>query len=58
MDNKLTAGPGSLEFLIELYEIARQSTHPMDKALTTVLEKQIGETEALAGGVEAGGGGA
>lgn len=46
MDNKLTAELGSLEYLVELYEIARRSTHPMDKALTKVLSKQIEEHDS------------
>lgn len=43
MNDRLTAKPGTLEFLRQLLEIAQQSDHPMDKALTTVLEKQIAE---------------
>jgi hypothetical protein len=46
MSDRLTAEPGTLEFLRQLLEIAQQSDHPMDKALTKVLSKQIGETEA------------
>ena len=45
--SRLTAEPGTLEFLRQLLEIARESDHPMDRALTRVLSKQIGETEAI-----------
>jgi hypothetical protein len=45
MSDRLTAEPGTLEFLRQLLEIARESGHPIDKALTKVLSKQIGETE-------------
>jgi len=45
MSERLTAEPGTLEFLRQLLEIAQESDHPMDKALTRVLSKQIGETE-------------
>jgi hypothetical protein len=45
MSDRLTAEPGSLEFLRQLLEIARESDHPMDKALARVLAKQIGEQE-------------
>jgi len=47
MSDRLTAEPGTLEFLRQLLEIAQESDHPMDKALTRVLSKQIGETEAV-----------
>lgn len=43
---RLTAKPGTLEFLKQLLEIAQESDHPMDKALTRVLSRQIGEIEA------------
>jgi len=46
MSDRLTAEPGTLEFLRQLLEIAQHSDHPMDKALTRILSKQIGETEA------------
>jgi hypothetical protein len=46
MSDRLTAEPGTLEFLRQLLEIAQESDHPMDKALTKVLSKQIRETEA------------
>ena len=45
MGDRLTAEPGTVEFLRQLLEIAQESDHPMDKALTRVLSKQIGETE-------------
>lgn len=45
MSDRLTAEPGTVEFLKQLLEIAQESDHPMDKALTRVLSKQIGETE-------------
>ena len=47
MSDRLTAEPGTLEFLRQLLEIAQESDHPMDKALTRVLSKQIGEAEAV-----------
>ena len=47
MSDRLTAEPGTLEFLRQLLEIAQESDHPMDKALTKVLSKQIGGTEAI-----------
>ena len=47
MSDRLTAEPGTLEFLRQLLEIAQESDHPVDKALTKVLSKQIGETEVL-----------
>jgi hypothetical protein len=47
MSDRLTAEPGTLEFLRQLLEIAKESDHPMDKALTGVLSKQIKETEAV-----------
>jgi hypothetical protein len=50
MSDRLTAEPGTLDFLRQLLEIAQESDHPMDKALTKVLSKQIEETEAI--GVE------
>jgi hypothetical protein len=46
MSDRLTAEPGTLEFLRQLLEIAKESNHPMDKALAKVLVKQIGEAEA------------
>jgi len=46
MSDRLTAEPGTLEFLRQLLEIAQESDHPMDKALTKVLLKQIGEARA------------
>jgi hypothetical protein len=45
MSDRLTEEPGTLEFLRQLLEIARGSDHPMDKALTRILSKQIGEAE-------------
>ena len=45
MSDRLTAEPGTLEFLRQLLEIARESGHPIDKALTKVLSKQIGRQE-------------
>ena len=47
MSDRLTAEPGTLEFLRQLLEIAQKSDHPMDKALTKVLVKQIGESETV-----------
>jgi hypothetical protein len=47
VSDRLTAEPGTLEFLRQLLEIAQESDHPMDKALTKVLSKQIGDTEAV-----------
>ena len=44
MSDRLTAEPGTLEFLRQLLEIAQESDHPMDKALTKVLSKKIRET--------------
>lgn len=41
--SRLTAEPGTLDFLRQLLEIAQESDHPMDKALTKVLSKQMGE---------------
>jgi len=46
MSDRLTAEPGTLEFLRQLLEIAKESGHPMDKALTKVLSKQIAEAGA------------
>jgi hypothetical protein len=48
MSDRLTAEPGTLEFLRQLLEIAQKSDHPMDKALAKVLARQIQETEAKA----------
>jgi hypothetical protein len=45
--DRLTAEPGTLEFLRQLLEIAQESDHPMDRALTRVLSKQIGEAETV-----------
>lgn len=45
MSDRLTAEPGTVEFLRQLLEIAQESDHPMDKALTRVLSKQIGKIE-------------
>jgi hypothetical protein len=56
MSDRLTAEPGTLEFLRQLLEIARESDHPMDKALTRVLSKQIGEAEAVRSSPQAEGG--
>jgi hypothetical protein len=50
MSDRLTEEPGTLDFLRQLLEIAQESDHPMDKALTKVLSKQIEEAEAI--GVE------
>jgi hypothetical protein len=47
MSDRLTAEPGTLEFLRQLLEIAQESDHPMDKALTKVLSRQIRETETV-----------
>jgi hypothetical protein len=47
MSNRLTAEPGTLEFLRQLLAIAQESDHPMDKSLTKVLSRQIGETQAV-----------
>jgi hypothetical protein len=47
MSDRLTAEPGTLEFLRQLLEIAKESDHPMDKALAKVLAKQIGEAEVV-----------
>jgi hypothetical protein len=47
MSDRLTAEPGTLEFLRQLLEIAQGSDHPMDKALTKVLSRQIRETETV-----------
>lgn len=55
MESRLTAEPGTLEFSWQLLEIARESGHPIDKALTKVLSKQIGEAgviEEATGGKE------
>jgi len=41
MSDRLTAEPGTLEFLRQLLEIAKESDHPMDKALTKVLSKAV-----------------
>ena len=53
MSDRLTAEPGTLEFLRQLLEIAQESDHPMDKALTRVLSKQIGEAEAVRNSLQA-----
>lgn len=45
MSDRLTAEPGTPEFLRQLLEIAKESDHPMDKALVEVLERQFGEQE-------------
>ena len=45
MSDRLTAEPGTPEFYEELLKIAQGSDHPMDKALTKVLSKQIREAE-------------
>jgi hypothetical protein len=47
MSDRLTADPGTPEFLRQLLKIAKESDHPMDKALTRVLSKQIEETEVV-----------
>jgi hypothetical protein len=47
MSDRLTAEPGTLEFLRQLLEIAQESDHPMDKALAKVLSKQIRKTETV-----------
>jgi hypothetical protein len=47
MSDQLTADLGTLEFLRQLLEIAQGSDHPMDKALTKVLSRQIMETETV-----------
>lgn len=47
MSDRLTAEPGTPEFLRQLLEIAQKSDHPMDKALTKVLSRQVGEVEAI-----------
>jgi len=43
MSNQLTAEPGTIEFLRQLLEIASGSDHPVDKALTIILSRKIGE---------------
>jgi hypothetical protein len=53
MSDRLTAEPGTVEFLRQLLEIAQESDHPMDKALTRVLSKQIGEAEAVRNSLQA-----
>ena len=45
MSDRLTAEPGTLEFLRQLLDIAQESDHPMDKALVGVLTEQIGEAK-------------
>jgi hypothetical protein len=50
MSDRLTAEPGTLEFLRQLLEIAQESDHPMDKALARVLSRQIGERRSNAEG--------
>lgn len=45
MSDRLTAEPGTLEFLRQLLEIAQGSDNPMDKAIVKVLSKQIGEID-------------
>jgi len=43
MSKRLTAEPGTIEFKRQLLEIARASSHPIDKALVKALSKEIGE---------------
>jgi hypothetical protein len=50
MSDRLTAEPDSIEFLRQLLEISQESDHPMDKALTRVIPKQIGKAEAQGDG--------
>ena len=54
MSDRLTAEPGTAEFLRQLLKIAQESDHPMDKALTKVLSKQIGEEKAAEAEAEEG----
>jgi hypothetical protein len=39
--------PGTPEWYGELLAIAQGSDHPIDKALTKILPKKVGEAEAL-----------
>lgn len=52
MSERLTAEPGTVEFLRQLLEIAQESDHPMDIALTKVLTKQIREKTEQTGMVD------
>lgn len=45
MSDRLTAKPGTVEFWRQLLEIAKESDHPIDKALVRVLPKRIEEAE-------------
>jgi len=45
MSDRLTAEPGTPEFLRQLLDIAQGSDHPIDKKLTKVLSKKIGEAK-------------
>jgi hypothetical protein len=47
MSERLTAEPGTLEFLRQLEAIAVESDHPMDRALARVLSKHIKEEESV-----------
>lgn len=46
MSDKLTAEPGSPEFLKQLLKLAESSDHPMDKALAKVLKQKLEEEAA------------
>lgn len=43
MSTKLTAEPGTRQFMEQLLAIAQESDHPMDKALTRVISRQLEE---------------
>lgn len=48
--DKLTAEPGSVEFLRQLLAVAQDSEHPMEIAASRALECMIAEREAEAAG--------
>lgn len=43
MSDRLTAEPGTTEFLKQLLAIAEGSDHPIDVRLAVILQKQIDE---------------
>lgn len=52
MSDRLMADPGTVEFWRQLLEIARQSDHPMDRALVKVLTRHIEEAACETDGEE------
>jgi hypothetical protein len=53
MSDRLTAKPGTMEFLRQLRDIAAGSDHAMDKAILRALDKQIKEAEGESTATEA-----